>query len=146
SGVQYSAGARRFLEEMVRFARETRWNGRPLTQRPEVRNRLAEAAIEIEVSRTLSYQIAHMQSKGAVPNREASVSKLFSTEMQQRLAATGMHMLGLYGQLAPGSPWAPLRGRIERNFLTTHSATIAGGTSEIQRNVIANRGLGLPRG
>ncbi len=146
SGVQYSAGGRRFLGELVRFAKETAWDGTLLAKRPEVRNRLADAAIEVEVSRMNSYYIAYMQNKGSVPNKEASVSKLFSTEMQQRLAATGMKLLGMYGTLAPGSKWAPLKGRIERNFLLSHSSTIAGGTSEIQRNVIANRGLGLPRG
>jgi hypothetical protein len=146
SGVQYSAGGRRFLDELVRFAKDTTRNGQPLAKRPEVRHRLADAAIEVEVSRMNSYNIAWQQSNGKVPNKEASVSKLFSTEMQQRLADTGMHLLGMYGQLAPGSKWAPLKGRIERNFLSSHSATIAGGTSEIQRNVIANRGLGLPRG
>ncbi|MBI4312428.1 MAG: acyl-CoA dehydrogenase family protein [Chloroflexi bacterium] len=146
SGVQYSAGGRRLLEELVRFARETSWNGGPLAKRPEVRNRLADAAIELEVSRMNAYYIAYMQSKGTVPNKEASVSKLFGTEMQQRLASAGMHIMGLYGQLAPGSKWAPLKGRIERGFLLGHSGTIAGGTSEIQRNIIANRGLGLPRG
>lgn len=93
----------------------------------------------------ISYNIAWMQSQGTVPNKEASICKVFGTEMQQRLAETGMRMLGLYGQLAPGSKWAPLQGRIERSFLSSHSATLASGTSEIQRNIIATRGLGLPR-
>ena len=93
----------------------------------------------------IAYNIGWMQSQGQVPNKEASVCKVFSTEMQQRLAETGMRMLGLYGQLAPGSKWAPMQGRIERAFLSSHSATLASGTSEIQRNIIATRGLGLPR-
>jgi len=71
---------------------------------------------------------------------------VFGSEMQQRLYRTGMSMMGLYGTLSKGSKWAPLRGRIQRGFLTSFSSTIAAGTSEIQRNVIANRGLGLPRG
>jgi len=54
--------------------------------------------------------------------------------------------MGLYGTLSKGSKWAPLQGRVERGFLTSFSSTIAAGTSEIQRNVIATRGLGLPRG
>jgi len=146
SGVQYSASSRRLLEEIIEFATETEWNGKPLAKRPEVRNRLADAAIEIEVSRMISYGIAWMQSNGQVPNKEASVCKAFSTEMQQRLGETAMNLMGLYGQLAPGSKWAPLKGRIEQNFLQNHSATLASGTSEIQRNIIATRGLGLPRG
>jgi alkylation response protein AidB-like acyl-CoA dehydrogenase len=56
-----------------------------------------------------------------------------------------MQLLGLAGQLAPGSPWAPLRGRIEALYLNAASLTIAAGTSEINRGIIATRGLGLPR-
>jgi len=145
SGVNYSASARRSLEELVQFAKETKTNGHTLSKDPTVRNRLADMSIEIEVSRMISYNIAWMQSQGTVPNKEASICKVFSTEMQQRLAETGMRMLGLYGQLAPGSKWAPMQGRIERTFLSSHSATLASGTSEIQRNIIATRGLGLPR-
>jgi alkylation response protein AidB-like acyl-CoA dehydrogenase len=145
SGVQYSASARRLLSELVVFAKETERDGQPLAKKPAVRNRLADMAIEVEVSRLISYNIAWMQNQGEVPNKEASVCKILGTEMQQRMAATGMWLLGLYGQLAPGSKWSPLAGRIERNFLSSHAATLASGTSEIQRNIIATRGLGLPR-
>ena len=79
SGVQYSASSQRALEEMVQYARETKRNGRPLAEDPTVRDRLAQLAIEIEVSRMLSYHIAWMQSQGQVPNKEASIGKLFGT-------------------------------------------------------------------
>jgi alkylation response protein AidB-like acyl-CoA dehydrogenase len=65
--------------------------------------------------------------------------------MIQRLAQTGMQMMGLYSQLEFSTKWAPLKGKIERLYLTSVSGTIAGGTSEIQRNIIAERGLELPR-
>lgn len=146
SGVEYSAGARRTLEELVQFCKEHTRNGRALAEDPLVRRRLADMAIEVEVSRLLSYNIAWMQSQGKVPNKEASMGKVFGTELQQRMAATGMAILGLYGQLGPDSRYAPLQGRIQRSYLTSVSATIAAGTSEIQRNIIATRGLGLPRG
>ena len=74
------------------------------------------------------------------------MGKVLGTELQQHLAIAGVELLGLYGQLEPGSKYAPLSGRIERSYLTSVSATIAAGTSEIQRNIIATRGLGLPRG
>ncbi|MBI4312427.1 MAG: acyl-CoA dehydrogenase family protein [Chloroflexi bacterium] len=146
SGVQRSATGKRILEELVQFAKETSWDGVPLAKKPEVRNRLADMAVEVEVCRMISYRIAYLQSRGEVFNKEASVGKVFGSEMQQRLYRTGMSMLGLYGMLSRGSKWAPLQGRIQRGFLTSFSSTIAAGTSEIQRNVIANRGLGLPRG
>ena len=146
SGVGYSAGGRRTLKELIQLAKETTRNGHPLAENTAVRNRLADLAVEVEVSRMLSYHIAWMQSQGLVPNKEASTGKLFGTELQQRLVAAGMDLLGLYGQLAPGSKWAPLKGRLMRSYLSSFSATLAAGTSEIQRNIIATRGLGLPRG
>ncbi|MCH7705526.1 MAG: acyl-CoA dehydrogenase family protein [Chloroflexi bacterium] len=146
SGVGRSAGARKTLEELVEFAKETSWNGEVLSKNPTTRNRLADMAIEVEVARMISYHIGWLQSKGEVFNREASMGKLFGSEMVQRIFRTGMSMMGLYGTLAKGSKWAPLQGRVERGFLTSFSSTIAAGTSEIQRNVIATRGLGLPRG
>ena len=145
SGVEYAATCRRTLEELIQLAKETRYNGQTAAENPVIRNRLAELAIEIEVSRMLSYHIAWMQSQGLVPNKEASMAKLFGTELQQRVAAAGMDLLGLYGQLSPGTKWAYLQGRLQRWFLYSFSTTIAGGTSEIQRNIIATRGLGLPR-
>ena len=146
SGVQYSASSRRALEEMVQFARETKRNGRPLAEDPTVRDRLAQLAIEIEVSRMFSYHIAWMQSQGQVPNKEASIGKLYGTELMQRVASIWLGLLGPYAQLKPGSKLAPFQGHAVQSFLSSFSMTIAGGTSEIQRNIIATRGLGLPRG
>jgi alkylation response protein AidB-like acyl-CoA dehydrogenase len=117
-----------------------------MSEDPLVRRRLADLAVEVEVSRLISYNIAWMQSQGQVPNKEASMGKVFGTELQQHVASTGMHLLGLYGQLEPESKYAPLGGRIERSYMTAVAVTIAAGTSEIQRNIIATRGLGLPRG
>ncbi len=71
---------------------------------------------------------------------------MFNSENGQRLARAGLQILGLYGQLQPESPYARLRGRFERSYLSTVGSTIAAGTSEIQRGIIATRGLGLPRG
>lgn len=145
SGVQYAAGGRRTLEELVAFTKGATRNGRPLARDPVVRHKLAEMAIEVEVARMLAYRVASMQARGLIPNYESSMSKLFGTELTQRLANTGMQVLGLYGQLEPKSKWAPLKGRIERMYLTSFASTIAAGTSEVQRNIIAIRGLGLPR-
>ena len=146
SGVGYSATARRILEALANYARETKRNGQHLSKDPIVRAKLAERYLEAEVSRWLSYNIAWMQSNGLVPNKEASMSKLFGTELSQRVARTGMEILGLSGQLTADSQWAPLRGQIQSLYLRSVASTIAAGTSEIQRNIIATRGLGLPRG
>lgn len=145
-GVNISARSKRILEELVDFAKKTRLNGEPLASNPLVRHKLAERAVEIEVSRLLAYRLTWMVSKRIIPNYESSVSKLYGSEMTQRLANTGMQIMGLYGQLEPGSKWVPLRGRIEQVYLWTVAETIGAGTSEIQRSIIAIRGLGLPRG
>ncbi len=117
-----------------------------LRDRAEIRHELAERYLEFEIGRWLCYRVAQMQSEGKVPNSEASVSKVFGTELQRQMGITGMRVLGMAGQLEPGTGYAPLKGRVERWALAAPSYTIAGGTSEVNRNIIATRGLGLPRG
>ncbi len=146
SGVDYSAGAKKTLEELIDFAKNNERNGSLISDDPIMRNRFSNLAIEVEVSKLISYNIAWMQSQGLVPNKEASMGKVLGTELQQHVSDTGMQMLGMHGQLEPGSKYAPLQGRIEHMYLADVSQTIQAGTSEIQRNIIATRGLGLPRG
>jgi alkylation response protein AidB-like acyl-CoA dehydrogenase len=146
SGIGRFAGSRRQLEEMTGFARQTPHNGGTLIDVPGIRFALADRTIETTVGRDLAYRVAWMQSAGKIPNYEASMVKLYGSELQQRIAATAMQMLGLSGQLLEGSPRAPLDGRIPAGYMASMSSTIAAGTSEIQRNIIATRGLGLPRG
>jgi alkylation response protein AidB-like acyl-CoA dehydrogenase len=113
---------------------------------PAIRHEIAERAIEAEVSIILSYRVVTMQAKGLIPNQEASITKLFGSELAQRIARTAVKVAGTYGQLTAGSPEAPLGGRFDAWYRIAVGSTIAGGTSEIQRGVIAQRGLGLPRG
>ena len=141
SSISGSAGAQRTFEDLLAFVRAEK----PALS-TAMRARLADLQIEINVARNLSYRIAAMQQQGQVPNYEASAAKIFSAELSQRLAAVGINLLNLYGQLDEPSPYAPLKGRFERGYLQTVSATIGGGTSEVNRNVVATRGLGLPRG
>jgi alkylation response protein AidB-like acyl-CoA dehydrogenase len=143
SGIQAYAGGRRTLEELTDFAREHRqlWQ-----HNPQVRLALADRAVEVATGTLIAYRIPYMQSKGKIPNYEASMSKLYGSELSQRIAATGMKVLGMYGNVAPGGKYAYLKGRLEQSYLTSVSSTIAAGTSEIQRGIIATRGLGLPRG
>jgi alkylation response protein AidB-like acyl-CoA dehydrogenase len=111
-----------------------------------VRWELADRAVEAAVARLLSYRVVSMQSRGLVPNREASIAKLYVSELEQRIANTAMRSLGMPAQLGRGSAMAPVEGRAPRFYLYASPMTIGGGTSEIQRNIIATRGLGLPRG
>ena len=120
--------------------------GRRVVDTAVNRQHLADTAIELNVARLLGYRVSWMQSMALVPNHESSISKLFGTELQQRNARRGINMLGLGGQLRPGQPQAPLNGELCHVYMSTVSRTIAAGTSEVQRNIIATRGLGLPRG
>jgi alkylation response protein AidB-like acyl-CoA dehydrogenase len=143
SGIQAYAGARRALEQLAALVQD---EPQLLQRRPEARLALADRAVELRVGTAIAYRIPWMQSQGRIPNYEASMSKLFGSELTQRVARTGVDLLGAYGQLAAGSPRAPLKGRLVTSYLGAVSSTIAAGTSEIQRNIIATRGLGLPRG
>jgi alkylation response protein AidB-like acyl-CoA dehydrogenase len=140
SGINRVVAGIRMYEEMIAFARETK----VAASRTPIRAKLAELGIEIHTGRLLAYRVASMQAKGQIPNAEASMSKMYGSELQQRIARTGLQMLGLAGQLESGR-WAPLAGRLEHYYLHAAGLTIAAGTSEIQRNIIAGRGLALPR-
>ncbi len=142
SSINYPAEARRTLDDLLGLIREDP----ALKRRPTLRPGLAEAAIEIEVARWLAYRVAWLQGQGQVPNTEASMAKVFGTEMQQRLANFTINLLGLYGPLRRDSRWARLRGYLEFKYLWQVAFSIFAGTNEIQRNIIATRGLGLPRG
>jgi len=147
SAIGSAVGMRQSVEDVVRYAREHGADATStLAQDAMLRYELADRLVEAEVGRMLSYRIVSMQAKGLIPNYEASIVKLYNMELNQRIARTGMHVLGMYGQLERGSKWAPLRGRIKYMYLRSLGSTIEGGTSEIQRNIIATRGLNLPRG
>ena len=146
SGIDYSAIARRLLDETRDYASEASRDGRPLVRTPWVRNELADRYIECEVARLMAYNVAYLQGEGQVPNKEASISKVFGSETLQRSANTALGILGMYGALGRNEERAPLKGRIQEHWMIAFSHKIAAGTSEVQRNIIAGRGLGMPRG
>ncbi|TET17187.1 MAG: acyl-CoA dehydrogenase, partial [Dehalococcoidia bacterium] len=135
---------RRTFEELLRYCKETRHNGQTVSSDPLIQDKLAELAIEIEVAYMFFWQTAWMLERGLLPDTEASVLKLFTTELSQRLASIGATVIGPYAELERGSKLAPLGGRVCTGYLDCISALVGAGTSEIQRNIIAMRGLGLP--
>ncbi len=138
-------GFRRRFEDLIKYAKETRRNGKLLSRDAGIRARLAELAIEIEIAYVLYYRTAWMMDNNLFPNIEASEIKLVTTILSRKLADTGLEIMGPYGQLWPGSKYAPLKGRFALGYLDSLSAVIGAGTSEIQRNILAQRGLGLKR-
>jgi alkylation response protein AidB-like acyl-CoA dehydrogenase len=143
SGVGAYANGKRSVEKLVSAARDEE---SLVEQNPTARYELADRWIEVQVGFNVAYRIPFLQSQGIIPNHEASVSKLYGSELSQRIAGTGMHLLGSISQLRPGSPYAKLGGAFAQQYMTAVSSTVAAGTSEVQRNIIAQRGLGLPRG
>jgi len=146
SGINRVVMGIRMHEELVEYAAQAGGDRGRLLDDIRVRHKLAELAIEFQAGRLLAYRVASMQEKGQIPNAEASMSKLYGTELQQRLAETGMEILGLGGQIEPGSRGASLQEQVEQFYLLASALTVAAGTSEIMRNIIAMRGLGMPRG
>ncbi len=141
SGIGTTAAQKRTLEELASTLREG-----PADLRTKYRTKLADFVVANNVGRYLGYRIGYMQSKGQVPNYEASVVKIYQSELGQRIYNFGVNMLGLGGLLRPEDPTAPLGGELPENYIQAVPSSIYSGTNEIQRNIIATRGLGLPRG
>ncbi len=133
-------GLERDFQEIVEYVKRI-GKGRD----PIIRQKLANLAIEINSAKLLALRVAWMLNNRQVPNYEAAMLKLLVSETEQRLVNTAMQIFGLYGQIQEGSRWAQLNGKYERIYRDSLESLITRGTSEIMRNVIAGRGLGLPR-
>jgi len=145
SSIGYAAGNQRIIEDLVKYVKDTTRNGEALASDPLIRNELAQLVVENEVARMMAYRIAWMFSKGLHPSYESSMSMVFVSEVMRRTADAGMRILGHYGELDRDSKWAVMNARIMRMCLSSLSIGVGGGSNEIQRNIIAMRGLGLPR-
>jgi hypothetical protein len=132
------------VEAFCDHARMAARDGAPLRADPGVRRAIATAVTELEVARVLQRRVIAAALRGGVPTVESSQYKLFMNETGQRVAAAALDLFGPAGQLRPGTEGAPLNGRFERSYRYTVVDTIGGGASEIQKNIIARRGLGLP--
>jgi alkylation response protein AidB-like acyl-CoA dehydrogenase len=140
------AGVRAVFDSLLAWAKTSQPSGRLPYSEPVVRYQLADFKVQLEVLQQLSHRILGMVTRGDHPNYEASIVKIFSTEMMQRLQNAGTKMLGLGGQLTPADPRAPIGGRIEAGYKAAVMPTFGAGSNEVMRNIIATRGFGLPRG
>ncbi len=145
SNIAAISGARRTVADLVAWAKERHAGRRPWDD-ANVRAHLAELHVEAEVGRLIAYRTAWLQAAGKVPNYEASIGKVWMAMLGIKVANYGVNLLGLYGQLTRGAEHAPIDGRVLESYLLAASGPVAGGTGEVQRNIIAQRGLGLPRG
>jgi alkylation response protein AidB-like acyl-CoA dehydrogenase len=134
---------RRSLSQLIERVREHPATRGALAE-PGVRQRLAQAHIEVELLRLSGYRSLTTLLRTGHPGPESSLEKVMGSETDQRLQELAMGLFGPYGALREG-PHALGGGTVPRAFLYARSETIMGGTSEIQRNVVAQRILGLPR-
>jgi hypothetical protein len=138
------------LDLLVDHVRNATRDGEPLRDDPKVRSRIARLATTAEVARGMGLRVvdASMRAEsegGNPPTMEASEYKLFTTEFSKRLADASMDLGGPGTQLRVGTEEAPMAGRAESTYRYTVLDTIGGGTSEVQKNIITRRGLGLPK-
>jgi alkylation response protein AidB-like acyl-CoA dehydrogenase len=138
------ANAYRFERAVQELATLTRNQGAGSDD--TVRQRVAQAAIEAHVFRATGLRNLTKAQQGQVPGPEASLVKLYWSEMDKKLQDTAVTVQGMYGALDPDSPWAVEEGRWQLGWMWSQAETIYAGSSEIQRNIIAERVLGLPRG
>ena len=144
SGLYHVAWHQSLLDDLVDYTRDTDRGGRPLIAEPAVRRGLAHWATELEAQRMLSWHIVWLQGRGEEPSVEPSIQSLRVRMAQHPFANFALDLLGRPGLLPPGSRGSVVRGRVEKLYLAS-SAQHSGGTTEIQKNIVALRGLGLPR-
>jgi len=134
------------LELLCEYVRTSKVDGQPLKDDAVVRQRIAQLVTQGEVARVMGLRfVAQSMKGGAPPTTEASEYKLYATELSKRLANASMDIAGPGSQLRVGTEDAPMEGRAESTYRYTVIDTIGGGTSEVQKNIIARRKLGLPK-
>lgn len=135
---------RKKFEVLVDMVRDVRRDGRPLIDSPTVRIVIARLATEVEAATMLQRRVIAAAADDSVPTVEAAMFKLYSTGLGQRLADIALDLLGPVGVLSHSWVDAPLAGKWEHSYRATVVDTIGGGSTEVQKNIIARRGLGLP--
>jgi len=139
-GVTPVRGAKDVLTDLV-----LKRGGKPVTPTAVIRQRLAQSYVDAEALRFTNLRLLTRMLRGEVPGAEGSAAKLFWSESIQRLFELMLDIEGPYAQLAEGSPHAVDDGYWQHRFLRSRGDTIAAGTSEINRNILAERVLGLPK-
>jgi len=143
-GMERLMGNYPLFDALIRFAKETRRSGKALAKDTMIRHKLAQLQVEFEVGRLFMYKVAIVMDEGRTPTVEASMSKAYATTFEQRLANTAMEILGPYGLLWAGSKYVPFEGLAAHSYLGSKGYSLQAGSTEILKNIIATRGLGLP--
>ncbi len=136
---------RRLLDLLIEYTKETRRNGKPLSRDPVIRHKLAERAVELETLRMFGLEIMWKMSKGMLPGYESARNKIYRNIVAENIAVTGLEIIGAHSQVSPDSRWAKLKGRLQLLYTINAGWASAAGTEQIQKNVIGQFKLGLPR-
>jgi alkylation response protein AidB-like acyl-CoA dehydrogenase len=139
------AAFNRMFNEVVDITRREPRGAGVAADDPDVRRRIAQSYIETRLFELNTQRTLSRLGKGQELGSEASMTKLYWSEMEMRLLELGVDVLGPRGELAPGSPLSEADGRLFNEYLYARASTIYGGTSEVQKNILAQRVLGLPR-
>jgi alkylation response protein AidB-like acyl-CoA dehydrogenase len=134
------------LDGLIELARRVEKNGASITRDPVMRQKLAQLWIDTECLKYTGARAITRLLRGEVPGPEASTGKLWWVDTHQRLQDLAMEIEGPYSQLAKGSEWAIEGGLWQYSFLRSRANSIEGGTTEIQKNIVGERVLGLPKG
>ena len=137
---------KRSLDDIIAVANQVKRNGAPLSADPVTRQKLVQAYIRVDIMRLNNYRSITKQLRGQPPGPEASLDKLYWSETNKWMQEIGQEMLGPFSQLDPESTYYPTSVNLQLSFLWSRAETIYSGTSEIQKNIIGERVLGLPRG
>jgi alkylation response protein AidB-like acyl-CoA dehydrogenase len=140
-----TGGLRRLLDDLTTWCRDTTVDGEAPAARPDVQRRLAELAVDVELARLLNHRAAWLIDAGRPASAEASMTKVFTTALQARASSVALDLLGPGGQLDPYDARAPLAGLAQLMYRAAPYLRFGGGTNEIQRDIGAQRGHGLPR-
>ena len=146
SGIGLDMPVDHLLHDLLRLTQKIEVHGRPASEDPSVRQKLAQFAIECKAIRYNVFRHLTRRLKGHPPGPEGSIGKLAGSEVGLKMIAFATELLSTYGALMLGSPYAVEQGQWARVALGARGFTIAGGTSEVQRNIVGERVLGLPKG
>jgi len=131
------------IQDLLQLARETRWNGRPASEDPAVRQRLADFYVKLKGLEYTGYRTLTALSRGTTPGPENSIGKMVGALLRQEMAAFALELQGPAGVMSDPAT-AALEGAFQFSYLSAPGLRLAGGTDEILHNIVAERVLGLP--
>jgi alkylation response protein AidB-like acyl-CoA dehydrogenase len=132
------------FDGLIEYVKETKRNGKFLSEDPFVRQQLAQLKLEFETGRLFMYRVAIAMDEGRTPEWEAPLSKAYSTAFEQRLANVALEIMGPFGQLKPKAKYSKLEGHAYHSYLSSKGYSLQAGSTEVLKNILSQRKLGMP--